>query len=83
MFSTFSRCASSSSAIAVALLTEPVIMIALLLWMYRVCACTATLGLVSESAMPYFTVLPSTPLPARPHFAAIGLPSLICAMASS
>ena len=50
MFSTFSRCASSSSAIAVALLTEPVIMIALLFWMKPVCACTATFGLVCESA---------------------------------
>ena len=83
MFSTLSRCASSSSAIAVALLTEPVIMIALSRWMNWVCACTATFGLVSESATPYLTVLPSTPLPFRPHLRAIGLPALISAIASS
>ena len=50
MFSTFSRWANSSTAMAVALLTEPVIMIALSCWIKPVCACTATFGLVSESA---------------------------------
>ena len=50
MFSTFSRCANSSSATAVEEATQPLIMIALFWVMKRVCACTATFGLVSVSA---------------------------------
>ncbi len=81
--STFSRSASLFSATATALDVPPVIMIALFSVMKRCCACTASLGLAAESATPYFSSLPSTPLVVLGEICLIsGWPALMCSMAS-
>ncbi len=82
---TFSRWPSFSSAIATALDTAPVSMMALLLWMKRVAAWIAGFGLVSLSATPVSIFLPSRPLcPFKEAMcSATALPSLMCLTASS
>jgi ABC-type branched-subunit amino acid transport system substrate-binding protein len=62
----------------------PEITMALLSCMKRVAAWTAVLGLVSASATPNFTVLPSTPfLVSGEIFFISGAPAFSCSMASS
>jgi hypothetical protein len=71
------------SATATALEVEPVIRIALFSVMKRCSACTASFGFAAESATPYLSSLPSTPvLVLGEIFLISSWPLLMCSIAS-